>query len=82
MDVTPERKLLVAACVAVMVAVPALIIVIRRPEIDATEVLSLAKLKEPVLLEDGSTILKGEAPYVLEVSAKFVIVGSAFVTSN
>ena len=59
-----------------MIAVPVPIIVIVLPEIDATEVLSLAKLNEPVLLEDGSIILKGEAPYVLEVRAKFVIVGS------
>jgi hypothetical protein len=65
----------VLACVAVIVELPIPTMVITLPETVATLVSELVYEKEPLLLEDGSTIVKGASPYAFAGTEKLVITG-------
>ena len=62
-------------CVAVMVEVPALIMVTVVPTIVATAVFELVYVKAPSLSVVGATMEKDASPNVFVIAAKSVITG-------
>jgi hypothetical protein len=73
--VDAAKKLVVVACVAVMVDVPIPRIVIMLPATVATAVLELVYVKAPVLFDVGAVIAKAEFPINLVGIEKFVNTG-------
>ena len=78
----PDIKLVVLACVAVMVAMPPPTMVTVLPTIVATAVFELVYVKEPVLLVVGATRAKAAFPNVFVIAEKLVITGVAWLTTR